>query len=147
MAFLIILYICSYFLLSRWQQTKHFASLTVGLILLRYSNFSPTLNSTLCIRNVFGFYRKKFIIATERFSESFLLTKYNKSRLVEKNNITRFQYSPLCRIFWFEVLIREPQTGYFSDHGSIFEIEKINFTCKRITNNGYFVDHLKNISR
>ena len=101
MAFLIILHICSYFILSGWQKTKHFAHFTVGLILLRYSNFFPTLNSRLCIRNVFGSYRK-FIIMS---SESLELTKYDESGIIEKNNIIRFQNSPLCGHFWFEVLV------------------------------------------
>jgi len=74
---------------------------------------------------------------------NFKLTKYDKSRRVKNNGITRLQNSPLRGLIWFEILRRIFQTGYLAVDRTLLEIEEVNFMSKSIANNDFIVDYLK----
>ena len=74
----------------------------------------------------------------------FKLTKYDKSRRVTNDGITRLQNSPLRGLIWFEILRRIFQTGYLAVDRTLLEIEEVNFMSKSIANDDFIViDYLK----
>ena len=98
---------------------------------------SSKIEFQICIR-----FLKRFLVC--HYMNYFKLTKYDKSRRVTNDGITRLQNSPLRGLIWFEILRRIFQTGYLAVDRTLLEIEEVNFMSKSIANDrNFIVDYLK----